>query len=131
MPQSSTRTVRLKVRAESYSGWGMLRRFLQYKGEYAGRSVQVVNERNTTRGCSGCGALVGPTGPDSLVVRHWRCVCCGEVHDRDVNAARNILRVGLRSQASVRGNESLPYMLPPSHIYGVREAGPEAWRVAA
>ena len=113
------------------SGWGMLRRFLQYKGESAGRSVRVVNEHNTTRGCSGCGALVGPAGPDSLVVRHWRCVCCGEVHDRDVNAARNILRVGLRSQASVRGNESLPYMLPPSHISGVREAGPEAWRVAA
>ena len=47
------------------SGWGMLKQMLRYKGEDAGRSVEVVNERNTTRACSGCGALTGPTGPDS------------------------------------------------------------------
>ena len=113
------------------SGWGTLRRFLQYKGEYAGRRVEVVNERNTTRVCSGCGAATGPAGPDSLVVRHWRCAHCGEVHDRDVNAARNILRVGLRLQASVSGNESIPYVHEPSPLYWVREAGSHAWRVAA
>jgi IS605 OrfB family transposase len=94
------------------SGWGMLKRMLQYKGEHAGRSVAVVSERNTTRACSFCGALLGPTGKDMLVVRHWECSECGAEHDRDVNAARNILFVGLRSRASVRGNELPDYMIP-------------------
>jgi len=47
-----------------------------------------------------------------LYVRHWGCSVCGAEHDRDMNAARNILFVGLRKRASVCGNE-LPYdMLP-------------------
>ena len=94
------------------SGWGMLKRFLQYKGEYAGRSVAVVSERNTTRACSFCGTLSGPTGQDMLVVRHWECPECGAGHDRDENAARNILYVGLRKRASVRGNELWHDMIP-------------------
>ena len=36
-------------------GWGQLKTQLQYKGEYAGRSVQIVNEKNTSRACSSCG----------------------------------------------------------------------------
>jgi len=55
------------------AGWGMLRRMLQYKGEHAGRSVVVVSERNTTRACSFCSSLVGPTGKDMLAVRQWEC----------------------------------------------------------
>jgi IS605 OrfB family transposase len=112
------------------SGWGMLRTFLQYKGEHAGRTVRIVNERNTTRACSGCGALSGPTGPDRLVVRRWVCATCGEAHDRDVNAARNILAVGLRSRASVRGNESLNWVCPPSQITHQREAESDARETA-
>jgi IS605 OrfB family transposase len=89
------------------AGWGMLKRMLQYKGEHAGRSVEVVSERNTTRTCSFCGTLSGPTGKDMLAVRQWDCSECGAEHDRDENAACNILFVGLRSRASMRGNESL------------------------
>jgi putative transposase len=89
------------------AGWGMLKRMLQYKGEHAGRSVAVVSERNTTRTCSFCGTLSGPTGKDMLAVRQWDCSECGAEHDRDENAARNILFAGLRGRASVRGNESL------------------------
>lgn len=74
------------------SGWGMVRTQLQYKGQWAGRSVQVVKERNTTRACSSCGQLTGPSGLRQLVVREWTCGC-GVAHDRDVNAARNILRL--------------------------------------
>jgi IS605 OrfB family transposase len=94
------------------SGWSMLKRMLQYKGEHAGRSVEVVSERNTTRACSLCGALLGPTGVDMLVVRYWECSECGAGHDRDENAARNILFVGLRKRASVRGNELWHDMIP-------------------
>jgi IS605 OrfB family transposase len=103
---SSTRLVKTKM-AKSVldSGWGMLKTQLQYKGQQAGRSVEVVNEKNTTRTCSSCGALTGPTGLDMLVVRQWTCSECGDAHDRDVNAARNIRTVGLRCRASVSGNE--------------------------
>jgi putative transposase len=94
------------------SGWSMLKRFLQYKGAHAGRSVEVVSERNTTRACSFCRALSGPKGKDMLVVRHWDCPECGAGHDRDQNAARNILFVGLRKRASVRGNELWHDMIP-------------------
>jgi putative transposase len=104
------------------SGWGMLKRMLQYKGEHAGRSVVVVNERNTTRTCSFCGTLSGPTGKDMLVVRHWECPECGAGHDRDENAARNILYVGLRRRASVRGNElshDIP-LIEPDGVFRAR-----------
>lgn len=73
------------------SGWGRLRTQLQYKGQQAGRSVEVVSERFTTRVCSQCGAHSGPQGLRQLVVREWTCAECGAAHDRDVNAARNIL----------------------------------------
>lgn len=99
---SSPRLVKTRM-AKSVldAGWGILKAQIQYKGQQAGRSVQIVNERNTTRACSGCGSL---TGPDSLVVRHWSCSECGDTHDRDVNAARNILRRAEVS-ASISGNE--------------------------
>ena len=44
------------------AGWGMLKTFLRYKGQQAGRSVKIISERNTTRTCSTCGALTGPKG---------------------------------------------------------------------
>ena len=72
------------------SGWGMLKAQLHYKGQWAGRSVEVVNEKNTTRACSSCGQHTGPSGLRQLSVREWTCGC-GVTHDRDVNAARNIL----------------------------------------
>jgi putative transposase len=102
------------------SGWCMLKRFLQYKGEHAGRAVEVVSEKNTTRACSICGALLGPTGMDMLDVRHWDCSECGAGHDRDMNAARNILFVGLRKRASVRGNELWQDMIPVEPDLAVR-----------
>jgi transposase len=98
------------------AGWGMLKAQLQYKGEHAGRCVQIVNERNTTRTCSGCGSLTGPTGPDMLGVRTWMCPECGGIHDRDVNAARNIKFAG-RCPPSVRGNELSTAVAEPSQTY--------------
>jgi len=113
------------------AGWGMLRTQLQYKGEHAGRSVTIVNEQFTSRVCSQCGLLRGPQGLRQLVVRKWECSACGAEHDRDINAARNILTAGLRCRASVRGNES-PYLLvSPTQAYRVCEPGIEPMRAAA
>jgi IS605 OrfB family transposase len=94
------------------SGWGMLKAQLHYKGQQAGRRVEVVNEAYTTRACSECGCLSGPQGLTALVVREWTCAECGAVHSRDVNAARNILR--RRYRAAVSGNESPPNKRQPS-----------------
>jgi IS605 OrfB family transposase len=113
------------------SGWGMLKRFLQYKGECAGRTVRVVNERNTSRACSSCGAFSGPSGLRQLAVRLWECAHCGESHDRDVNAARNILMAGSRCGSSVSGNEPSPTGRAPSQTSGLCEAGSHAPRTAA
>ena len=77
------------------SGWGMLKTMLQHKGHLAGRIVEVVDEAFTTRACADCGALTGPRGRTGLAVRGWTCVACGTTHQRDVNAARNILARGL------------------------------------
>lgn len=97
------------------SGWGMLKMQLQYKGRQAGRSVLIVNEKFTTRACSGCGSLTGPAGRTGLVVRHWECSECGTEHDRDVNAARNILAVGLRCEPPC-GYEFSSSLVPPSGV---------------
>jgi putative transposase len=102
---SSARLAQTRMaKAVMDSGWSMLRQMLQYKGEHTGRSVSVVCERYTSRTCSTCGSLTGPRGVEGLRVRRWLCVDCGESHDRDVNAARNILRRAEVS-ASVSGNE--------------------------
>ena len=103
------------------AGWGMLKTQLQYKGQQAGRCVLIVNERNTTRACSSCKALAGPAGLDMLVVRTWVCSVCGDTHDRDVNAARNILSAG-RCPPSVSGNESSLSVQPPSQTSSRCEA---------
>ena len=84
------------------AGWGLLEKQLQYKGQQAGRSVRIVCERNTTRACSSCGALSGPAGLDMLALRIWTCRECGDTHDRDVNAARNIRSAGTSNRRPVR-----------------------------
>ena len=98
------------------SGWGMLKAQLRYKGQQAGRSVSVVSERNTTRVCSSCGCASGPSGLSQLAVRQWVCGECGDTHDRDVNAARNIL-AGSRCLTSIRGNKSLQILQPTGGVY--------------
>src|SRR3984957_10004502 len=112
------------------SGWGMLKGFLEYKSQQAARGFEVVSERNTSVTCSTCGSPTGPRGVNGLIVRFWVCSDCGESHDRDVNAARNIL-IGSRCRTSVSGNESSSWLIKPSRAYRVREAGIEsAWTAA-
>jgi hypothetical protein len=94
------------------------------------RSVFVVDERNTSRTCSSCRALTGPTGLDMIVVRTWVCSECGGSHDRDVNAAINILSAG-RSSPSVCGNKLSPSVAPLRQASRLREAGTSAMTAAA
>jgi putative transposase len=101
------------------SAWGMLKTQLQYKGQQAGRNVQIVSERHTTRACSSCGALTGPAGLDMLDVRIWMCSECGGIHDRDINAAKNILSAG-RCPPSVSGNGPSMSGGPPNHQFDER-----------
>jgi putative transposase len=112
------------------AGWGMLKTQLHYKGQQAGRCVQIVSERNTTRTCSSCKALTGPAGLDMLVIRSWVCSACGDTHDRDVNAARNILAAG-RCPPSVCGNEPPLAAAPPSQTSSPCEARTSALKAAA
>lgn len=84
------------------AGWSDFRRMLSYKAiRHGGRCVEV-SEAYTTQTCSECGSIAGPRGYAGLNERTWRCDC-GAVHDRDVNAARNILRVGRDALAGGAG----------------------------
>ena len=76
------------------AGWGQLKTMLKYKCDHAGIVFREVSEAYTTRTCSSCGSLSGPHGVNGLRVRAWECAECGALHDRDTNAARNILSLG-------------------------------------
>ena len=79
------------------AGWFELKRQLTYKCENAGCRFEIVNERYTTQRCSCCGEITAnsPKGRKSLGIREWICASCGTWHDRDINASKNILAVGL------------------------------------
>lgn len=76
------------------SGHAQLRSMLAYKSRAGGRQYIEVSPVNSTKTCSNCGALSGPSGLRKLAVRQWTCSECGTLHDRDVNAAINTLNVG-------------------------------------
>lgn len=82
------------------AGWGILRAQLRYKARRHGATFIEVDEAYTSQTCSSCGARPEgrPKGIAGLGIRHWECSNCGASHDRDVNAAQNILRVGLERQ---------------------------------
>jgi IS605 OrfB family transposase len=78
------------------AGWSAFRTMLQYKCADAGVWFQEVNEAYSTQTCSACNSRTGPKGREGLGIRGWTCCACGAIHDRDVNAARNILAAGHR-----------------------------------
>ena len=73
------------------AGWSMFRTMLQYKCLGAGAAFEIVSEKWSTQTCSSCTAIGGPKGIAGLGIRQWTCGHCGSSHDRDVNAARNLL----------------------------------------
>ena len=77
-------------------GWADFLTVLEYKAAEAGTRLIRVAPGGTSQTCSGCGVPV----PKLLSERIHRCPDCGLVMDRDTNAARNVLRLGLSRQAS-------------------------------
>lgn len=69
-------------------GWRELRNMLEYKCEWYGKQLVIVNPRKTSQICSNCGY---DDGKHTLDIREWTCPHCGVHHDRDINAAKNIL----------------------------------------
>jgi putative transposase len=81
------------ARVISDCGWGEFRRQLEYKCERYGRALITADRWfPSSKTCSACGHLLAEL---SLKTRHWQCPSCGTRHDRDVNAAKNILAAGL------------------------------------
>ena len=75
------------------ASWSGFRTMLAYKSVREGAWYEEVSERFTTQVCSccGCNPPSSPKGRANLGIREWVCSDCGAVHDRDVNAALNIL----------------------------------------
>ena len=79
----------------SDAGWGEIRRQLTYKSEWAGKRLITVDRwYPSSQTCNVCGCI--NTEVKDLKIRKWKCPCCGTWHDRDVNAAKNILEEGLK-----------------------------------
>lgn len=74
------------------AGWSTFASMLEYKAARYGRTFARIGRfEPTSQVCSACGVK---DGPKPLQVREWTCPHCGTIHDRDVNAARNILTAG-------------------------------------
>ena len=88
------------------AGWAQLLRLVEEKAEYYGRAFARIGRfEPTSQVCSACGVK---DGPKPLSVREWTCAVCGTVHDRDVNAARNILAAGRADRLNACGGQVRP-----------------------
>ena len=80
------------ARSVADAGWSQLMRCVEDKAAHYGRTFARIGRfEPTSQVCSACGLK---DGPKPLSVRQWACGACGAVHDRDVNAAKNILAAG-------------------------------------
>lgn len=99
---SSSKLVKTKM-AKSVldAGWSQLKSFLKYKAiRHSGLYIEV-SEYLTSQTCSRCNCVPSssPKGLKGLGIREWVCSICKSIHDRDINAAMNILRIGHDSLA--------------------------------
>lgn len=80
------------------AGWSEFLRQLEYKARWYGRELIGIDRwYPSSKRCSECGHVVKAM---PLSVREWACPECGTIHDRDINAARNILAAGLAVSAN-------------------------------
>jgi putative transposase len=105
------------------AGWSAFVNMLEYKAARYGRVFGKIDRwAPTSQVCSACGVK---DGPKPLAVREWTCAGCGAVHDRDVNAAKNILNLGRQVAAGCAetGNACGAQVRPGSVPAPRREAG--------
>jgi IS605 OrfB family transposase len=99
------------------AGWSAFTSMLEYKARLYGREFRKIGRfEPTSQVCSQCGVK---DGPKPLHAREWQCAACGAVHDRDVNAAKNILALGRRERLNARGGD----VRPPLAVAVAGEAG--------
>jgi len=99
--QNMIRNRRL-AKAIADCGWGTFRAMLAYKAARYGRRVIVIDRwYPSSKTCSACGYLLAEL---SLGTRAWQCPSCGTRHDRDINAAKNILAAGLAIAGDTPGH---------------------------
>jgi len=98
------------------ASWAMLKAQLCYKARRHNAVFIEVDECFTSQTCSCCGTIPdsSPKGMGALGIRSWECSNCGAEHDRDRNAAINILRIGLERQAPGEG-------IPAKHRKDVKQ----------
>jgi putative transposase len=90
------------AKAISDCGWGEFRRQVEYKAAAGGRHLIVIDRwYPSSKTCSNCGHLLADL---SLSTRTWQCPSCRTRHDRDHNAAKNILAAGLAVARSYPGD---------------------------
>ena len=102
------RNVRAKAglnRSILEQSWGAILDQLVYKAAWAGRRVVTVRAAFTSQDCSACGKR--RTKPDGR--ERWQCENCHKEHDRDVNAAINIHRAGMRALGSKSSGRAAPW----------------------
>ena len=105
------------ARSVSDAGWSQLVRLIEEKAARYGRTFAKIGRfEPTSQACSACGVK---DGPKPLDVRAWQCAACGAVHDRDINAAKNILAAGRADRLNACGG----IVRPPSAVAGPVEAG--------
>jgi putative transposase len=99
------------------AGWAAFVHMLEYKAARHGRTFGRTGRfEPTSQVCSACGTK---DGPKPLGVRTWTCAVCGTVHDRDLNAARNILALGRRERLNACGGG----VRPPLAVAAAGETG--------
>ena len=94
------------ARSVADAGWSQLMRLTGEKAVQYGRTFARIGRfEPTSQVCSACGVK---DGPKPLSVREWACAACGTAHDRDVNAARNILAAGRADKSNGAGVRPRP-----------------------
>ncbi|MFS8096023.1 transposase [Lentzea alba] len=93
------------VKSVHDAGWAGFTGMLEYKAARYGRVFARIDRfAPTSQTCSQCGRI---DGPKPLSVRWWTCLC-GSVHDRDINAAKNVLAAGQADNSNDRGAQVRP-----------------------
>jgi putative transposase len=104
-------------RAINEQGWYQFRSFLEYKCNWYGRKLIVINQwYPSSKTCSSCGSIQNKM---PLNIREWTCPECGTHHDRDINAAKNILAVG--TTVSACGDSVRPKVLDEPEATSIKQ----------